>query len=67
MNIENKITITLSENDVKEIVAEYLTEKGYKVTPANVTLSVGSTWVGYGMDEHLEACFEECVAVVKNV
>lgn len=67
MNIENKITITLTETDVKEIVAEYLTEKGYKVTPANVTLSVGNKWEGYGMDEYQVPYFKECVAVVKNV
>lgn len=67
MNIESKITITLTENDVKEIVAEYLTKKGYKVVPANVTLSVGSEWVGYGMDEHMEARFKNCIAVVKDV
>lgn len=67
MNIENKITITLTENDVKEIVAEYLTKKGYKVTTDNVTLSVGIDWVGYGMDEHQVARFKECVAVVKRV
>ena len=67
MNIENKITITLTERDVKEIVAEYLTGKGYKVPADNVTLSVGIDWVGYGMDEHQVARFKECVAVVKNV
>lgn len=67
MNIENKITITLTENDLKEIVAEYLTEKGYKVTTDNVTLSVGNKWVGFGMDEHQVTFFKECVAVVKGV
>lgn len=67
MNIENKITITLTERDVKEIVADYLTGEGYKVSADNVTLSVGIDWVGYGMDEHQVARFKECVAVVKNV
>lgn len=67
MNIENKITITLSETDVKEIVAEYLTKQGYNVTINNVSLNVGIDWVGYGMDEHQVARFKECVAVVKNV
>lgn len=67
MNIESKITINLNESDLKEIVAEYLTKKGYKVTPTNVTISVGSEWVGYGMDEHMEARFKGCTAVVKDV
>lgn len=66
MNIESKITITLSENDVKEIVADYLNKKGYKVSVDNVTLSVGIDWVGYGMDEHQVARFKECTAVVKG-
>lgn len=67
MDIEKKITITLSENDVKEIVAEYLTNKGYKVTPENVNLIVSNMWVGYGMSEHQQPYFKECTAVVKGV
>lgn len=67
MNIEKKITITLSESDVKKIVAEYLTREGYRVTSNDVSLEVGNKWVGYGMDEHQVPYFKECTAVVKNV
>ena len=66
MNIKKKITISLSEADVKEIVAEYLTKEGYKVIPSDVKLEVGTKWVGYGKDEHQEPYFKECTAVVKG-
>lgn len=68
MEIENKITVTIKENELKEIVAEYLTEHGsFKFEPENVTLNVGIDWIGYGMDEHQEARFKECTAVTKGV
>lgn len=66
MNIQKKITVSLSESDVKEIVAEYLTKAGYKVIPSDVTISVGNKWVGYGKDEHQVPYFKECTAVVKG-
>ena len=66
MNIEQKITFTLTEDDVKSIVAEYLSEKGYSVSAKDVKLNVSNQWVGYGMDEHQVPCFESCTAVVKG-
>ena len=68
MNIENKITVTIAENELKEIVAEYLTEHGsFKFEPENVKIHVGLDWVGYGMDEHQEARFKECTVETKGV
>ena len=53
MNISNNITIHLTQDDVKEIIAEYIkTQKGYSVTADNVTLRVGTECRGYGMAEH---------------
>ena len=66
MNIDKKITITLREEDVKTIVAQYLTKEGYSVSPDGVTLDVEITWVGYGLDEHQVARFKNCTAVVKG-
>lgn len=66
MNIEKKITITLSEKDVKEIVSAYLKKEGYDVPVQNVALVIGTRWEGYGMDEHQVAYFKECTAVVKE-
>ena len=66
MNIEKKITITLSESDVQKIVADYLTKEGYSVTANNVTLVVGNKLEGYGRVEHQVPYFKECTAVVKG-
>lgn len=64
--MENKknITIEFSENDVKEIIADYLNREGYAVTVDNVSLSVGSRIEGYGICEHevnyFEAAYVKC-------
>ena len=50
MEIKKNITIELSEQDVQEIIVDYLTRKGYKIT--NVRFLVGSKIEGFGMDEH---------------
>ena len=52
MEIKKNITINLSENDVKEIIADYLKREGYDVTVNDVTLSIGSRCEGYGDAEH---------------
>lgn len=68
MDIENKITVTIAENELKEIIAEYLTEHGsFKFEPENITLHVESKLVGYGKAEHQVVCFKECTAVTKGV
>jgi hypothetical protein len=66
MNIIKKITISLSESDVREIVAEYLARQGYKVSKTDVQLIVGNEWHGYGMDEHQVAVFKECSVIIKG-
>lgn len=57
MNIKKNITINLSEDDVKEIIAEYCNENGYKVKPEDVVLSVNRRCVGYGSIERDEWFF----------
>ena len=52
MEIKKSITINLSEEDVKEIITDYLNGRGYEVKADNVRLSVGSRIEGYGMAEH---------------
>lgn len=52
MEIKKNITINLSENDVKEIITDYLKREGYDVTVNDVTLSIGSRCEGYGDAEH---------------
>ena len=52
MEIKKSITINLSENDVKEIIADYLKREGCDVTVNDITLSIGSRCEGYGTAEH---------------
>ena len=64
MEIKKNITIELSENDVKEIIADYLKREGYRVTAEDVSLSVGSRIEGYGMGEYevnyFKAAYVKC-------
>ena len=66
MDINKKITITLSEDDVKEIIAGYLASRGYRVVPESVKLVVENKWVGYGMSEYPKPYFKECTATMKG-
>lgn len=66
MNINKNITINLSEDDVKEIIADYCNKNGYKAKPDDVTLSIGSHCVGYGSMEHDEWCFAGAKVKVKE-
>ena len=64
MEIKKDITIELSENDVKEIIADYLQKEGYGVVSEDVRLSVSSRLEGYGMVEYpvnyFEGAFVKC-------
>lgn len=66
MDIEKRITITLSEADVKEIIAEYMAHKGYKVFTNNVELVVGNEWVSYGFSEYQKPVFKKCTITLKG-
>ena len=66
MIVYKTITITLAENDVKAIIAEYLNHEGYKVTLEDVKLEVGNKWTGYGKDEHQVPYFKKCFVVLKG-
>ena len=43
MNIRKNITINLSDDEVKQIIAKYLRKEEYNVTVKDVNFSVG-TW-----------------------
>ena len=66
MKIDRNITIHLSEDEVKEIIAKHLQEEGYEVKVEDVTLSVGTKLVGFGMGEHSETYFQGASACCKN-
>lgn len=58
MEIKKNIIIELSENDVKEIIVDYLKEKGYPVSSDNITFSIKSRLEGYSLVEHSVNYFE---------
>ena len=66
MNIKKKLTISLTESDVKEIVAEYISQQGFKATKDDVELVVSTEWRGYGMGEYQTTYFKECTVTVKG-
>ena len=66
MEIKKNITIELSENDVKEIITDYLKREGYGVTVDNVSFSVGSRLEGYGYGEHEVSYFKAAYVKCKE-
>lgn len=66
MKLNKKMTITLSETDVKEIIADFLVAHGYEVTTEDVKLIVENRYFGYGMGEYQSPCFKECTVTVKG-
>lgn len=62
MVIKKHITIELKEDEVKKIIAHYLTANdGFKVKPEDVTLQIGTKCIGYGMDEHSVTYFKGAI------
>lgn len=66
MKFNKKMTISLSETDVKEIVADYMDAHGFKVTTEDIKLVVANEYRGYGMGEYQTAVFRECTVTVKG-
>ena len=64
MEVQRSITINLTEEEVKQIVAEHLNKEGYTVEAKDVQLEVGSHLEGYGTGEHsvnyFKGCFVNC-------
>lgn len=65
MKIMKDITINLSEDDVKEIIADYITQNGYKATSKDVKFSVGERYEGYGCGEYIVHYFEGATVRIK--
>jgi hypothetical protein len=66
MQIKKKLTISLTESDVKEIITDYIVSQGFKATKNDVKLVVGTEWHGYGMGEYQAPVFKECTVDVKG-
>lgn len=67
MNISKNINIHLTENDVKQIIAEYIkNQKGYSATADNVTFRVEEEYMGYGLGEYNATVFKGCDVNMKE-
>lgn len=69
LNLKDKITasVTLSADDVQEIIAKYLTEHvGFKFEPENVHLITDYHWSSLGENEYPRTYFKNCIAVTKG-
>lgn len=69
MKVNEKITITLSEEDVISIVKDYVLKKGYSaIVNTNVKVKKDIKYSGYGMEEieHETLIFEGISLEVKS-
>lgn len=63
MEIKTNITVRLSEEDVKHIIAEYVSKKiGYEVTKNDVEIFVGSKIIGNIASSYTKDCIK-CIQV----
>ena len=68
MDIKKNITIELSDLDLKEIIVEYLKQKGHNVCPKDIKFLYGSKLEGFGMNQHSVEHFEGArVTYTENV
>lgn len=66
MKAKRNISIEISENELKEIVAKHVESKGYKVSSENVTFRVSRHLEGFGMTEHPVMSFDSCIVNVSE-
>ena len=70
MNIEQCISIDLSEQDLKEIVLDFVRKHGYETDIKNIKFDVCTTTRGYGPGEYqetvLRGCKVKCSGLVKE-
>lgn len=61
MNIKKNITIHLSEDNLKSLIAEYLKEhENITVNSKDIKFKIGQRCCGFGAGEHIEKVFEGC-------
>ena len=64
MEIKTNITVKLSEEDVKHMIAEYVSKKiGYVVSKNDVEFFIGSKSIGYGIGGEYKVDCIKCVQV----
>jgi len=57
MGLDIKMTLTLSEETINDIIKEYIINQGYKME-GKISFKIGSRCEGYGMAEQEVVYFE---------
>ena len=67
MKIVKNIDVHLTEENVREIIADYINREipNAKVTPKDVSSCMGTRTIGYFTDEHDETYFREAMVHCK--
>lgn len=65
MQLQITGTITLTEDQLKEVVADYVTKMGYPAKADNVDLRIGKKTVGY-FDTHDYYYLKDCVVTYQT-
>lgn len=60
MDIKKNITLSLSIDDIKNIITDYLKREGHDVNVEDITFVLGVKSEGYGLAEHDVIYFDRC-------
>lgn len=67
MNIKKNITLNFTESELKQIIAEHITNNTeYSVKAEDVEFNIGRECRGYGTAEHEEVVFKGCTVKYKG-
>lgn len=66
MDLNLKMTLTIGEDDLKEIIKSYLKTNNYELI-GEVIFKIDSVSCGYGCDEHLEYKLESASIDVRPI
>lgn len=66
MDISKNIKIAFNEADIKQIIAEFLMNKGYVVEPGDIVFETNTEVHGCGSDASVVAVFKRCKVSVKQ-
>ena len=66
MNIIENVTITLSENDLQELIKENLEKQGFRID-GKISINMKTQTVGYGPAERDETVFTSITCRAKKI
>ena len=60
MDIKARKILSLSADDIRQIIVEYLSKEGYNIKPNNINFKISEECHGYGMGEYYKTVFSGC-------